>query len=67
MKKLYIGFFGDGPWSHKALDKLLNDDSLQVAFICARHPHPDPILKKKSTDYTHLYIKSIMKKLIQLT
>ena len=50
MKKLYIGFFGDGPWSHKALDKLLNDDSLQVAFICARHPHPDPILKKKSTE-----------------
>jgi len=32
MKKIKIGYFADGPWSHKALDKLLADETLQVAF-----------------------------------
>lgn len=45
MKQLKIGYFADGPWSHKALAKLLSDKSLQVSFICARNDTPDPILQ----------------------
>jgi len=50
VKKLKIGYFGDGPWSHQALNKLLKDDTLQIAFVCARYNTPDPVLKKKSTE-----------------
>lgn len=36
-----IGYFADGPWSHKALDKLLRDHNVEIAFICARYENPD--------------------------
>ncbi len=45
-----IGYFADGPWSHRALAKLLSDQSLQVAFICARNDTPDPILRAKAAE-----------------
>lgn len=51
MKFLKIGYFADGPWSHEALIKLLNDDSIKILFICARYDNPDPILKELSTKY----------------
>ena len=40
-----IGYFADGPWSHRALDKVLADETLEIAFICARYDNPDPVLK----------------------
>lgn len=43
-----IGYFADGPWSHRALDKILADDALSVAFICARFDNPDPVLREKA-------------------
>jgi methionyl-tRNA formyltransferase len=46
MKKLKIGYFADGPWSHKALEKLLLDEALKISFVCARHDNPDQILKE---------------------
>jgi methionyl-tRNA formyltransferase len=45
---LTIGFFGDGTWSHEALAKLLADDSVRVAFVCARFDRPDAHLRKQS-------------------
>ena len=50
MKKLKIGYFADGPWSHKALSKLLLDETLELAFICARNDRPDPVLRAKSAE-----------------
>lgn len=50
MKHLKIGYFADGPWSHKALEQLLRDETLQIAFICARNDSPDPILKLKAAE-----------------
>lgn len=50
MKKLKIGYFADGPWSHQALAKLLSDETLQVGFICARNDTPDPVLKAKAAE-----------------
>ena len=41
-----IGYFADGPWSHRALDKILGDKNLSVDFICARFDNPDPTLRK---------------------
>lgn len=42
---MVIGYFADGPWSHRALDKLLARENLNVAFICARFDNPDQVLK----------------------
>ena len=63
MKKLKIGYFGDGPWAHHAFSKLLADSTLQVGFICARHDKPDPILKSRAAEnnldfITHAKINS---------
>ena len=50
MKKLRIGYFADGPWSHQALDRVLNDDTLQVVFVCARNDRPDQVLRIKAEE-----------------
>ena len=50
MKKMKIGYFADGPWSHQALAKLLSDETLQVSFICARNDVPDPVLRAKAAE-----------------
>lgn len=50
MTKLKIGYFADGPWSHQALANLLSDETLQVAFVCARDDTPDPVLKTKAAE-----------------
>lgn len=41
-----IGYFADGPWSHRALFKILEDASLSIAFICARDDRPDRVLAR---------------------
>jgi methionyl-tRNA formyltransferase len=51
MKKLGIGYFADGPWSHKALSRLISDESLEIKFICARHDNPDESLKLAAEVY----------------
>lgn len=49
MKKIKIGYFADGPWSHRALIDLLSDDTIVVSFICARYDNPDTVLKAMAT------------------
>ena len=44
--KMKIGYFADGPWSHRALSKIFADETLEVVFICARYDNPDPILRE---------------------
>ena len=29
-KKIKIGYFADGPWSHLAFEKLIEDDSIEI-------------------------------------
>lgn len=50
--KMKIGYFADGPWSHRALDKLLADETLEVVFICARFDNPDPVLRERASSRT---------------
>jgi methionyl-tRNA formyltransferase len=47
---LRIGYFGDGKWSHKALDLLLSDTKIEICFICCRYKQPDRILWQKGKE-----------------
>lgn len=44
-----IGYFADGPWSHRALEKILSNGKFDIAFIAARFDNPDPFLKAKAS------------------
>ncbi|MGF1762549.1 methionyl-tRNA formyltransferase [Aliivibrio kagoshimensis] len=40
-----IGYFADGPWSHKALELIYNTTGLEIVFIVPRFDTQDPVLK----------------------
>lgn len=44
MTNFVIGYFGDGPWAHRALERLLINPDISVAFVCSRHGSPDQVL-----------------------
>ncbi|MGO0305859.1 methionyl-tRNA formyltransferase [Endozoicomonas acroporae] len=44
-----IGYFADGPWSHKALELIVNSDELEIVFIVPRFDTRDPILQEWAT------------------
>jgi methionyl-tRNA formyltransferase len=63
MNSLRVGYFADGPWSHRALSKLNSDNLIEVVFICARSEKPDEILKSISSElkidfFTHPRVNS---------
>lgn len=41
-----IGYFGDGPWAHKALDLIGGTPEIQVAFVVPRYRRPDAVLQE---------------------
>ena len=41
-----IGYFADGPWSHKAFEKISELGDVQIEFICPRFDSTDLILEK---------------------
>ena len=43
-----IGYFADGPWSHKAIEFITTSDLFEVVFIVPRFDTQDPILKEWS-------------------
>lgn len=45
-KKLKIGYFADGPWSHTALETLLQSEICELVFIVPRFDTQDPVLKQ---------------------
>jgi methionyl-tRNA formyltransferase len=48
MNQLSIGYFADGPWGHQALELLVRDPSIRVAFVCGRFDRPDLVLRDKA-------------------
>ena len=40
-----FGYFGDGPWSHRALEILLADDRFRLSFVVARRSRDEPTLR----------------------
>ena len=55
-KKIKIGYFADGPWSHLAFEKLIEDDSIEINFIVPRKDTLDLTLKRFSEIYNIDYI-----------
>ncbi|AUC14163.1 formyl transferase [Tenacibaculum sp. SZ-18] len=51
MKKIKIGYFADGPWSHLAFEKLIKDETIDIKFIVPRSDTKDETLKKFSEKY----------------
>ena len=45
-KKLKVGYFADGPWSHTALETLLQRGLCEICFIVPRFDTQDPVLKQ---------------------
>lgn len=56
-RKFRIGYFADGPWSHRALEKILMNPSNEVSFIVPRTDTKDDTLKtialSNRIDYLH--------------
>ena len=56
-----IGYFGDGPWAHKALDLINKQSDIDIKFICARFDNPDYVLKQKANDIgvEFIFVKNV--------
>ena len=55
--KLKIGYFADGPWSHEAFVKIVNDNRFDIKFIVPRTDTKDQALFKYSEKYGIDYFK----------
>jgi methionyl-tRNA formyltransferase len=56
MDRMKIGYFADGPWSHKAFEKIIADSELKIEFICVRFDTEDNTLKNYCIDYEIDYL-----------
>ena len=41
-----IGYFADGPWSHRVLEKIEVDENFKIGFIVPRFDQQDPVLRQ---------------------
>lgn len=57
--KLKIGYFADGPWSHRAFEKIIENQSIEIAFIVPRSDTKDLTLKNYADKYSIDYIKGV--------
>lgn len=57
MKKIRIGYFADGPWSHLAFKKLVQDESIEIMFVVPRSDSSDVTLENYSYEYSIDYFK----------
>lgn len=55
--KLNIGYFADGPWSHKTFNKLIHDTDIKISFICVKFDTKDETLKNYAKRYSIDYLK----------
>lgn len=56
MKKIKIGYFADGPWSHIAFEKIIKDPTIEVQFIVPRSDTKDQTLKNFADKYKIDYL-----------
>jgi|TARA_Y100000996_G_scaffold388946_1_gene348942 methionyl-tRNA formyltransferase len=56
-KKLKIGYFADGPWSHTAFLKIVNDNKFDIRFIVPRNDTQDTTLLDFSKEFNIDYFK----------
>lgn len=48
---LKIGYFADGPWAHRAFEKLIEDNTIEIKFICVRYDKKDAVLMEYAKKY----------------
>ncbi|MDR1982634.1 MAG: hypothetical protein LBQ08_02435 [Holosporaceae bacterium] len=58
MRKLKIGYFADGIWSHNAFKLINNDKKFEIKFICPRFNSEDLTLKYLAEGSNIDYIKT---------
>lgn len=46
-----IGYFGDGPWAHKAFQKLMQDETIEIVFVMVRYDKRDAVLMEMAKEY----------------
>ncbi len=46
-----IGYFADGPWAHKAFDRIISDNSIEIQFITVRYDKRDTELLRKAEEH----------------
>jgi len=54
--KFKIGYFADGPWSHRAFEKIIKDNTIKICFIVPRIDTTDSTLSKFALDYNIDYL-----------
>lgn len=54
-----IGYFADGPWSHRAFEKLIADREIEIAFIVPRTDTSDDTLKNFARQYGIDYLTPV--------
>lgn len=59
MKKISIGYFADGPWSHEAFERIIADKTIEVKFIVPRTDSTDETLLNYANKYNIPYHKGI--------
>ena len=59
MDKIKIGYFADGPWSHKAFEKIIKDKTIEVKFIVPRTDSIDNTLLNYANKYNIPYHKGV--------
>ena len=55
-KTLKIGYFADGPWSHRSFLKIISNKQLIISFIVPRQNTKDKTLKKFCKEYEIDYL-----------
>ncbi len=46
-----IGYFADGPWAHRAFEKIVEDESIKIEFITVRYNSKDKVLLNLADKY----------------
>jgi len=51
LAKMSIGYFADGPWAQNALRLFLDDEEIEIKFICPRYNQPDRELERMAVKH----------------
>lgn len=46
-----IGYFADGPWAHRAFEKIVSDKTLEIIFMTVRYDSQDEVLLRLAEKY----------------
>jgi methionyl-tRNA formyltransferase len=58
-KKLNIGYFADGLWSHEAFNQLIADSDISIRFVCVRYDTQDKTLEQYCNKYNIDYLRDV--------